>query len=149
MPGVSIAFLLASQIAFAAAFAPITAPHLPSTLPGAAPNLRSLPALRDLPALDRAGNAPGLAMEHSRVSRRQLCVWGAGIASALVSAPARANENTPAAPTSSVPAATAERGGAAAEKMRDDAAAARRAALRVQAAGGPTRWTLMRESFLG
>ena len=155
MLGVNNAFLLASHIAFTAAFTSISTPHLPSTFSGAAPNLRCLPALRDLAALgralDRVGNSPGalsgLAMEHSHMSRRQLCVWGAGIASVLVSTPARANENTRAAPGSIVPATQAAR--EEAEKMRVAAAAARTAALRVQAAGGPKRWTLMRELFLG
>ena len=151
MLGVNNAFLLASHIAFTAAFTSISTPHLPSTFSGVAPNLQSLPALRDVAALDRAGNAPGalsgLAMEHSHISRRQLCVWGAGIASVLVSAPARANENTLAAPASIDPVTLAA--SEEAEKMRVAAAAARTAALRVQAAGGKTRWTLMRESFLG
>jgi hypothetical protein len=154
MAGVRNAFLFTSHIAFAVAFAPTSPQRLPSTFSGAAPNLRSLPALGDLPVLNRAGNAPaalsGLTMEHSHVSRRQLCVWGAGIASALVSVPARANENTPTTAHDIVPATlTVESGAAAAEKIRAAEATRRTAALRVQAAGGPTRWTLIRESFLG
>mmetsp|Transcript_38358 Transcript_38358/g.90747 ORF Transcript_38358/g.90747 Transcript_38358/m.90747 type:complete len:185 (-) Transcript_38358:146-700(-) len=153
MPGVSNAFLLAAHIACAAAFGAPYAPRLPGTFSGAAPNLRSLPALADLTALSRAENAPAalssLAVEHSRVSRRQLCVWGVVIASALTGAPARANENTPAAQPSAadiVPfSLTAESG----EEETIDAAAAHTAALRVQAAGGTTQWTLLRESFLG
>ncbi|KAJ1479788.1 hypothetical protein T484DRAFT_1958118, partial [Baffinella frigidus] len=145
MPGVSNALLLASQIAFAAALAPTCVPRLPGTFSGAAPNFRSLPAL------NRAGNAPaalnGLTMEHSRVSRRQLCVWGAGIASALVSAPARA------APTSAndiVPATlTGESAPPPGGKIRAMEDAARTEALRVQVGGGSTQWTLLRESFLG
>ncbi|KAJ1472254.1 hypothetical protein T484DRAFT_3445010 [Baffinella frigidus] len=91
MPGVSNAFLLAAHIACAAAFGAPYAPRLPGTFSGAAPNLRSLPALADLTALSRAENAPAalssLAVEHSRVSRRQLCVWGVVIASALTGCP--------------------------------------------------------------
>ncbi|KAJ1472253.1 hypothetical protein T484DRAFT_3444967 [Baffinella frigidus] len=156
MPGVRSALLIASHIAFAAAFAPTCAPRLPGTFTGLAPNLRSLPALGDVTAPNRAGNArpalSGLTMEHNRVSRRQMGVWGAGIASVLVSAPGRATADVLAAPTSAadiVPASlTTDSWEAAAEKIRAGIGT-RKPAVRVPGGGGKTQWTLMRESFRG
>jgi len=90
-------------------------------------------------------------MEQSRVSRRQLGAWGAGVASVLVTAPGRATADVLAAPTSAadiVPASlTIDKYEAMAEKLRADIAS-RKPSVRMQGGGGD-QWTLMRQAFRG
>ena len=134
MPRIYISLVLASHIAFATAFTPISFPRL-----AVAPNFRSLSALGDL-------NAPAalssLTKKHNSMSCRQLGAWGAGIAFTLATSPGRPTADVLAAPKSPDYAFPSS------EKIRAGIGT-RKATPRMQAGVGKTQWMLFQESFRG
>jgi hypothetical protein len=134
MPRVRSSLILASHIAFATAFTPISFPRL-----AVAPNLRSLTALGDL-------NAPAalnsLTKEHNSMSCRQLGAWGAGIASTLSIRPGRPTADVLAAPNSQDYAFPSS------EKIRAGIGT-RKATPLMKAGVGKTQWMLFQETFRG